>query len=295
MVILAHAVPPLVLWSGWLLVGALRKRHKAQALAREQAATEAERQQALAELQARQAAELAQLRFGCDCRGAVISGLSLGPETLEAALPSADVPSDEDEEPDDAEEDADFPMPERSPAMAEFAGPLKQALEAIYQSAPAALALPVFVLPPAHVAATEAFEVIRDLIIEIAEALERGDIVEAAGVQVRFVPGGDTPSESILRIFNNQPDLPGALILAFDSPAQRDEAAFEKAISSEERAAIAAQIGERSTWHGEPQTAAVALLVTHPDAEAMLAGISDLAWDNSLPDDALVPYWQRQG
>lgn len=294
-IVFEHAVPPFVLWSGWLLVVALRKRRKAQALAREQAATEAERQQALAELQERQAAELAQLRFGCDCRGAVITGLSLGSEILEAALPPADPPAGEDEAPEDAEEDADFPRPERSPAMGEFAGPLKQALEAIYQSAPAALALPVFVLPPAHVAATEAFEVIRDLIIEIAEALERGDIVEATGVQVRFVPGGDTPSESILRIFDHQPDLPGALVLAFDSPVQRDEAAFQKAISSEERASIVAEISERSTWLGEPQTAAVALLVTHLDADAMLAGISDVAWGDSPPDDALVPYWQRQG
>lgn len=294
-VLLAHALPPLALWSGWLLVVALRKRRKAQALAREQAATEAERQQALAELQERQAAELAQLRFGCDCRGAVLTGLSLGPEILEAALPQADPPDGEDEEPDDAEEDADFPTPERSPAMVEFAGPLMQALEAVYQAAPAALALPVFVLPPAHVAATEAFEVIRDRMIEIAEALERGDIVEATGVQVRFVPGGDTPSESILRIFDHQPDLPGALILAFDSPAQRDAAAFQKAISSEERAAIVGEISERSTWLGEPQTAVVALLVTHPDAAAMLAGIRELAWHASSPDDALVPYWQRHG
>jgi hypothetical protein len=294
-VLLAHALPPLVLWSGWLLVVALRKRRRAQALAREQAATEAERQQALAGLQERQAAELARLRFGCDCRAAVITGLSVGPDILEAALPPADTPDGEDDEPEDAEEDADFPTPERSPAMAEFAGPLKQALEAIYQSAPAALALPVFVLPPVHVAAADAFEATRDQIIEIAEALECGDIMEGTGVQVRFVPGGDAPSESILRIFDHQTDLPGALILAFDSPAQRDEAAFEKAMSSEERATITAAIRDRSTWLGEPQTAVVALLITHPEVESMLTSICDTTLEGAHPDESLVPFWQRSG
>lgn len=289
--LLLHILPPFGLWGSWLGLRAWQRRRKAQAWARQEAASEGKRQETLLAVRQQREADLAQLRTGCDCRAAIVAGLGEGASALKAGLPEAPLADDEGDAVVD--EDAALDPPALSSELQEFAGPLRQALESIYRETPAALVLPVYVAPPTHIPAAETIALIRQLIHEIGASLEPSIAVTPDEVRVAFVPSGNGAADSAITLFDRLPDLPGAVLLALDSPVQRDQAAYDKLTTGDQRAAMTAEVDERQTWYGKPGLAVVALLLTHPETNAMLAAIHDYSRDDDAAFNVMTPFWQK--
>lgn len=287
---LFYVLPPFFALGLWQTFRRWKRRRKARILVEREAAGETEREHAKAAAQQQREAELAHLRFACDCKLAVITGLDNGAGAMKAALPDAPL----GEQHTDADEE-DAAPPVLGEELQAFAAPLRQALESIYQQAPAALALPVYLVPPTHIPAIESIELVRRYACEIGADLDPPIEVAPDKVRITFATSGNSAADSALELFDRNPNLPGAVLLAFDSPVQRDQAAFKARATSEQRTSFLAELDERATWRGAPGSAVVALLLTHPSLEAMLAGIQGLVGGDSQPSDAMTPFWQKAG
>lgn len=292
--ILLHVAPPALLFVLWLTRRVWQRRRQSRADARQQAEEDAQRQAAKTAAQQKRQAELRQQRFGCDCRAAVVTGTNI-PTSILMCAGSAD-DTDEDADDDDFLDGEDERSePELSPELQEFADPLRQALAVIYRETPAALALPVYVVPPTHLAATEVIALIRRFRREIGGDLDPDFQPEfdPDAIPVKFAPSGNGVSDGAIAVFEHLPDLPAAILVALDTPIQRDRAAYAKAATSEQRAAVTAELDERARWCGQSGLAVVTLLLTHPEIATMLASILDYSPDDGIADDAMKPFWQR--
>ena len=292
--ILLHASPPVLLFLMWLFRRMWHKRRQALAEERQRSEEEAKRLASLAAAQQQREAELRHLRFACDCRAAAVTGTNLPTSLLMSALPEDGGDEDDTDDDDFDDEDDDAEPLALTVDLQEFAQPLRQALDAIYRATPAALVLPVFVAPPAHLAAAEVIALIRRFISDIGERLSSElDFTHDQEAQVRFAPGGNGVADRAIALFEQTPDLPGALIVSFDAPIQRDRMDYAKAFSSGQRAKVATTLDERAQWCGKPGTAVVAMLLTHPDLAAMLATIRDCVLEDDAANPAMTPFWQR--
>ena len=292
--ILLHVLPPLALGGVGLILRAWRRGRKARALARQQADEEAQQREVMTTARQQREAEWTRLHFGCDCRAAVVTGLGDDASALKSALPETP-PADEEGEESDTESDGDAAVvsPVLNAELQEFAGPLRQALESIYQEIPAALALPVYLVPPTHISAIDIIALVRKSIHEIGARLDPPIDVSPDKVQVAFAPSGNDAADSVIELFDRNPDLPGAVLLAFDSPVQRNQVAYTQLATSAQRAAFAADLDERAAWSGAPGRAIVALLLTHPKISAMLATIQGYSQDSDAAINAMTTFWER--
>lgn len=292
--ILLHAAPPALLFMLWLSHRLWQRRRQSLSDARRQAEEEAQRQAAKTATQQQRQAELRQQRFGCDCRAAVVTGTSI-PTSILMCARSADDAGEETDDDDFLDGEDERSEPELSPELQEFADPLRQALAVIYRETPAALALPVYVVPPTHLAATEVIALIRRFRREIGGDLDPEFQLEfdSDAIPVKFAPNGNGVADSAIALFEQLPDLPGAIVVALDAPIQRDRAAYAKATTSEQRAAVTAELDERARWCGQSGLAVVTLLLTHPEIATMLASIRDYSPENDSENNAMTPFWQR--
>lgn len=293
--ILLHASPPVVLFSVWFLHRMRQTHRQILAEAHQRSEEEAQRRATQAADQQQREAELRHLRFACNCRAAVVTGTGLPTSLLMSALPedSADEEdTDNDSIFDDKGENSE-PLA-LSADMQEFAKPLRQALVAIYRETPAALVLPVYVAPPTHLAATEVIALIHRFVLDIGESLDSElDSALDHETQVRFAPSGNGVTDRAIALFEQTPDLPGAVIVAFDAPIQRDRIEYAKAGSSQQRALVATTLDERAEWCGHPGMAVVALLLTHSDLAAMLASIRNCSPEGDAAEPSMTPFWNR--
>lgn len=292
--ILLHVVPPALLFVLWLIRRVWQRRRQSRADARQLADEEAQRQAAKTAAQQQRQAELRQRRFGCDCRAAVVTGTNI-PTSILMCARSADDAGEETDDDDFLDVEDERSEPKLSSELEEFADPLRQALAVIYRETPAALALPVYVVPPTHLAATEVIALIRRFRQEIGGDLDPDFQPEfdPDAIPVKFAPSGNGVADSAIAVFEHLPDLPGAILVALDAPIQRDRMAYAKATASEQRAAVTAELDECARWCGQSGLAVVTLLLTHPEIATMLASIRAYSPDDEIADDAMKPFWQR--
>lgn len=286
-----HALPPLGIWLGgsWLV----RRRGRKQA-EEEQAAADRQRQEDARAAEAarqRHAAELAQRQFALPVLAAAFSGwresgddqaVTPGAEAV-VVLPLADA-SDEDDD-----SDADF--------AGRLVPHLRDALAETYLLCPGAAAFSIVVRGPAEWAVEEGAALVRAALADASLPFADSGVAGDAGLPVPAVqglPSGPLLADTLLGQFDADPELPGLLVLAFDSPYARHAAA-----DADDDELPAAEF-ERRRWQGQPAQGVVALALANPRLAAMLeqvaaAGVDELAGD--LPagqggHGAPRPYWE---
>lgn len=273
--VVLHLAPPLALWGSWLVWRRRLRERAALALAEREATAEAERQAKLDEARARHERELQHLHFACDCRAVAMTDLVLaghdeplvpeGPGICCATL--AQTTND----------------PVESSLPIQLKAGIDTALRAIYGDCPAAVKFPIYLLPPPDTLADELIACVRDSRLQwlIEIGLAQGDSFEAGGIV--FLPSCDSAVESVIGLFESTPELPGALVLSFDSPWWRSRLADGKADFEQRHEA-------RRKWLGQPGQGVFAVFVTHRDLPERLA--AEVPHDTGY--DAMTPYWERR-
>lgn len=274
-----HVAPPLAATFVWVFWRQRIQRRRAdEAQAREER-VQAERTAAREAAQKTYDDEMRQRRFGCDCRMVTFSRIGLA-----AQLPL----------PDPGQPNVDIRPVELDPgadreegAFLDCLGPsIGEALYSVYSACRASMAFPIYVLPPAELPGEEVLAYLRRAQSAIAEefATEPGPL--PAPSSILFLPVADSVPGSILSLFESAPDMPGALILAFDSlylRAPTDKEAFDDDPD--------AASTERYRLSGKPSEAVVALLMTNAELPAMLAAISPSP-ESGTPD-SMTPFWEK--
>jgi len=267
-----HVLPPVAIYlTGWAAKNLVRRRKLRKAKQRRQAARE-KRQAAREVARQQHEQEMRHRQFGCDCRAVAIRDLVVQEDPAwsdESVLQQQTVTAQARKE--------DF----GDMGMLDVLEPaITDALRHLYQQCGAAAAFPIYLQPPAELAAGEIIQRVRTLharlIEELALPLKRHDGVPA----ILYLPSGDSAADSMIGLFDNTPDLPGAVVLAFDSPLWR---------AREEDTSDYVEL-ERQQRRGKPGHGVFALLVTHPDLPAMLENAA------CYPDEvnSMTPFWEKQ-
>jgi hypothetical protein len=281
---LSHAGPPLLVWSGWRFWCRRRQQRKSAAAVRKEELAEQERLAARAAVQEQNAAEWQRLRYGCDCRALAVAQLAtVAPDLDPVLLPENDAChvslATADTMDIDAADGAGDPFDHLRPAV-------EEALLALYERCPAASVFPVYVVPPAQAVGEQVIALVR----QIRSGFQAGasDLFlvgtpesETSGA-VLFLPPRDSVADGVIGLFENSPELPGAVVLAFDSPlwqAQRSDDAMD----------APAEDVSRGRARQMPGQGAFALLLTSPRLPQMLTGMPS----HRRPHDPMTPYWER--
>jgi hypothetical protein len=101
---------------------------------------------------------------------------------------------------------------------------------------------------------------------------------------VLYLPSADNTAQRLIGLFDQQPELAGAVVLGFDSPLaqQAPEDPDEEP---------PAQPSAAQHQHGAAGQAVVALLLTHPKLNTILAELEQHELDPNA--DPLLPHWER--
>jgi len=274
-----HAAPPLTVVFLWVFLRrrVLRKRAD-EAQARE------ERAQA-ARVAAREAAqnayddEMRQRRFACDCRMVAFSRIGLA-----AQMPL----------PDSGQPNIDIRPAELDPVGDRDEGPLldclgpaiADAMHSVYSACRASITFPIYVLPPAELPGEEVLAHLRAAQSAMADEFAPELGARPTSSSILFLPAGDSVPGSVLSLFESAPDLPGALILAFDSPYLRTPADDDTLDVDTDATGI-----QRNRLSGKPSEAVVALLMTNAELPSMLTAISSTP-EHDTPD-SMTPFWEK--
>lgn len=279
---LAHAGPPLLVWSGWRFWCRRRQQRKAAAAVRKEELAEQERLAARAAVQEQNAAEWQRLRYGCDCRALAVAQLAtVAPDLDPLLLPENDAcyVSVSAADAIDVADVTDDPLDHLRPAIGE-------ALLALYERCPAASVFPVYVVPPAQAVGEQVVALVRQIRSGFQAGASglflAGTPAAEAGGAVLFLPPRDSVADGVIGLFENSPELPGAVVLAFDSPlwqAQRSDDAME----------APADDGLSGRTRQLPGQGAFALLLTSSRLPQMLAGMPR----HRQPHDPMTPYWEK--
>lgn len=272
-----HAVPPVAAWGVWLFWRRRARRRADSAAAQREAAAEQERQTRLGEARALHAAELQRLTYGCDCRALALAQLRPVGGSTEALLPEGDAIRSSSAGAEAGSDPDGAILDHLRPAIGE-------ALGAIYARCPAAAACPIFFSPPAECVGEAVVGCLREVRAEFAADLGGAARPEPDFNQVLFLPARDSAADSVIGLFEANPALPGAVVLAFDSPHWRGRMAGD-----DDRDAGDPAQGERKKWLGKPGQGVFALFVTNPQLPAMLAALPR----SRDAHDALTPYWEK--
>jgi hypothetical protein len=267
----AHALPPLAVclsWWFWRRHVRLNKSHEAEA---REATAQAERQAALEQAHARHAQEIEWRQFACDCRLVAISDLALHAklDMVEEDNVWIDTVAADTKAGDIAEREIFEAL---QPAM-------MQALRYVYGKCGAAAVWPVYILPPADLAGEDVVQCVRTINAALIAELALPVKPQAGLPQVLFLPSADSASDSVIGLFESAPDLPGAVVLAFDSP-------LSQAYMFSGPRSI-----ERQRQIGKPGHGVFALLLTHTGLPAMLSALADQPDEEE--HDSLTPFWDK--
>lgn len=275
--IATHALPPLLLWGSWWLIRRWRiKRREREKQARE-AQEEAERQEKINAARLLHQQELAVRHFHCDCRMVVMQAKAVMPDALfDIDLPSVKLavePVEPDEE-QEFEEDSD-PVS----SIGGFAPLIYDALLQLYDDCPAACVLPIYVVSPAHMAGVDVFNGLQNMHRHIVAAMEPLPVMPEGSPWIRFLSQSGSVADAVLSVFEADPELPGMVVLAFDSPLAQTGAA-------------GALPREQEKWQGKPGAGVFAMLLTAAGLTQMMAKNSS-AMNREKPT-AMTPYWERE-
>jgi hypothetical protein len=181
---------------------------------------------------------------------------------------------------------ADEPDRQESALLACLGPSIAEALHSVYMTCRASAAFPIYVLPPAGIPGEEVLAHLRAAHSTIAEEIAAEHGVRPASTSILFLPAGDSVPGSILSLFESAPDMPGALILAFDSPYLRtlvSEQAFDDDPDTAETS--------RNRLSGKPSEAVVALLMTNAELPSMLSAMSSRHEPGER--DSMTPFWEK--
>ncbi|HEY0846744.1 MAG TPA: hypothetical protein VGE12_15335 [Noviherbaspirillum sp.] len=276
-VIAFHAAPPLAAWLlGLWLHRRARAGKEAEAKARDDQA-QAERQAALQEAHMKHAEELRQRRFACDCRAIAISALAIH---ADAPLVDVELPNVEIEQ-HLADEDGERA---ESPILDALTPSIADALSRIYLACRASAVFPIYVAPPSDVSGEDVLARIRAIHSELVETLDTGILPGTCSPAILFLPSRDCAANSVLSLFESTSDLPGAIVLAFDSPLSRtvreeelDDAPTPEQVMRQQQA-------------GKPGQGVIAMLLTNAALPSMLAAIADAG---NGKQDSMTPFWEK--
>jgi hypothetical protein len=277
-IIALHTLPPLAIWLTWMAIRRrIRRRKSDDAQAREQLA-QAERDAAREAARQRHEDAMRQRRFGCDCRFVTFAGIALASELplLNVAAENIEVQS---RPLDEARASA------ASAILEQLAPAIGDAIENLYRACAAASAFPIFIQPPADTSGEETLAVVRNACNSIAKKLGLRSDARPSSPPILFMPSSDSAANSAVALFDLTPDLPGAVVLAFDSPLARTASSDPENDMEQARQRREQQVGK-------PSEGVVALLLTNPDLESMLKAIDGN--DNGAGDhDSMTPYWRK--
>jgi hypothetical protein len=219
-------------------------------------------------------------RLGCDCRAVSMTALtttsSFSP--LKTEVSNIAIRLREPEEADEA--------PGQS-MLAQLTPAIMEALKDIYSACTAATAFPVFVLPPAEVSSEETLEYIRSVHVKLTREFGMTLEVPANQPAILFLPASDSVPNSVISLFETAPDLPAAVVLAFDSPRSR----VPKVDTFDDEPDP--QQVQRQLRFGKPGAGVIALLLTNENLPSMLAAVSHVDQENGHYDN-MTPFWQKE-
>ena len=279
-----HLGPPLLLWGVWMTWRRIRK-NKADSIAAEQEKlAEKERQEKAEAARQTHEAELLHLRYGCDCRALAMAQVMSAEDDDEPLVPEGEGISLSTAGKIE-EEDEDVGERSSEQALLEHLRPgIEEALTSIYLACPAAAVFPIYISPPAELSGKDVIASLRQTRVELALELGLPFKAESEFNRVLFLPTADSVAGSIIGLFEANPELHAAIILAFDSPAKR--AQTQELEEDWEQSAVQAK---QRQLHGQPGQGVVALFMTREQLPEMLG----TAPRNTGQYDALTPYWEK--
>lgn len=273
-----YVLPPAVVWTIWML---LRMHAARRSQVQEGLRSRAEADRLETERNAarqRHEEELRQRRLFCDCRAIAAAVARLG-DDLSPAPPPPNVQLDELDFADPLKP-GDAILDRLQPAIANV-------LASTWSFSAAAALFPVYVVPPPDAPGAEVLALVRRLHAELLASLGTPGLSAACAAPVLFLPVSDNVGNGILSLFENDPDLAGATILAFDSPLSR-------CARDQGDDAIAEGMAPHDYPNGVPNEGAVALLVTNAALRDMFQSVP-AAEHSSLENTAMTPFWERSG
>lgn len=277
-VIGAHVLPPFIPWIGWMTARHRHLRRQHEEARKRELQLQDERRAALEAARQRHDEAMRQRRFGCECRMVVMAGIALHSELplLNVDVENVDVRTRPADEAKTSSEGA---------ILDRLRPPLRDALEALYGSCGAALAFPVFIQPPPAISGDEAVAAIRAVWRDITAEVGISVGLSADAPAIRFLPIADCAANSLCTLFDSAIDLPGAIVVSFDSPlARAGEYGTDQEVDPAQR--------ERIRRTGPPSEGVVAMVLVHSELDAMLAAIDSIS-THSPAHDSMTPYWQR--
>ncbi|RIX42014.1 MAG: hypothetical protein D3M94_19395 [Rhodocyclales bacterium GT-UBC] len=269
-----HLAPPLFIWGGGVFW--LHRRHLRMKKAEGARAERAEVDRLIERDEARQAhiRQLEQQRFHCDCRAVAFSRIVPPDQESDSWVPVSDQVSCLLS---GACEDADAEA-----TLFEHMQPgLFEAMQCIYQSIPAAAAFPIYIQPPAASSGDAVLRYVREM--RAASMAEHGFISSSVVFEpALFLPDRGNAADSVLSVFEGNPDLPGALVLAFDSPKWCER--------NSEDGESSAELVESRQWRGRPTQGVTAMFLTSRTLPNIWA---EMGLTDQGSQDAMTPFWAR--
>lgn len=266
-----HALPPVGLWTAWQFWRRWRIGKAAALAADREAALSKENEAQIAAARCAHAEEIARRQFGCDCRAVALAQVVV-PDGLEnSPVPEGDGVYWSQIQPDSPDEDL-------AVSAADFLGAgVDEALRGVYAYCPAAATFPIYIVPPPDTVGEQAVAAVRQIQRKLFIELDIDLETPTEYGRVLFLRSRDGAGNNVIELFENNPELPGAVVLAFDSPWLR--AALQG--DEEERP-------ERPR-NGSPSQGVFAVFVTNPRLPEML---SELPVQQG-GFDVMTPYWEK--
>ena len=268
-----HVLPPVTATMTWWIGGMLIERHKARQAEEHKKKAEAERQAALEEARTKHEQELQQRRFACDCRLVAIADLAVHEQCDLSEDENVSIQTVPAKEKTLALEQANI-LDALEPAIT-------QALRQVYREFGAAAAFPIYIVPPSNVAAIDVHRRLRDIHSQLVKELALPVKLKDGMPSILHLPSGDNAANRVLGLFDSTPDLPGAIVLAFDSSLSqvREADPFDHEQTPSD------------TSTGKPGHGVFALLVTHPELPTMVKTVADHL-DEDKPE-SMIPFWEK--
>lgn len=273
----AHAGPPLLVWGGWCLWRRRRQQRKAAHAVRKEELAAQVRRAALEAARIEHAAEQRRLQFGCDCRAVAMTQVLTTTVMDDPLLPESEAIHVSTVALDELNETSN--IDELGDVLKHLHAGINEALSTLYAQCAAAAHFSVYVAPPADLGGEAVISAVRQI---------RSRFVADTGASepVLFLPLRDSAAESLIGLFDANPELPGAVVLAFDSPWWRAQRLAESAWQGNEDESAP---GDPRRWLGAPGQGIFALFVTHPELDNMLANLTR----QHNPLDPMTPYWEK--
>jgi len=269
-----HLLPPLALWASWLGWRAWQTRKQAADTAAEAEAKRAALDKHRAESRKKFDQDLAERRAGVDFRWLQVRDLSKQENTESLAMTTDEMTVTLlDEEMSEIADET----PDAWPGVQ-----LTELFAALLAQCPAALTFPVYLLGPSSRAFADQSRMVCAARESALSQLETAWPQNIALGAVLGLPRSNASPQELIDLCATQPELPGALVLAFESPLSNAQHGEEEPNP---------ETKQREQWFGKAGQALVGMLLTAPALPSVLAQLGEIAPDGA--HDVMTPFWER--